>query len=343
MPSYSIIHDLGEVFANQLQNDYDQHLEATFKLHAHDILSATNDQVGERHGRLVARELVSIYNEEVRLSVASGQYPPVLVAQYLVDARGEAPSQSEVAQILEYVDIYRNVDHHSSTAVAQCVDTAVNTQGSLAWSSGKRRYLKNGAAFDTVKDFVVNSRSKLPSVPGNQTHWRAFAKFAFTNNAKTLFEDDSKHRGPMFVMHLVEAICAAYFPEYRIRGSVIYKIWHIQQTWVGERLFNRIGQGNISSGFGLLHRPCPWGVPQRTADILHVHPWEKYTDKAVMTTQLIANYENEKAKAERRGNFQRAQELGARLKNFEERRDRIVASKATSAAPNNQDELFNSH
>ncbi|KAK8178220.1 hypothetical protein BC567DRAFT_225076 [Phyllosticta citribraziliensis] len=123
----------------------------------------------------------------------------------------------------------------------------------------------------------------LPAQPGDERQKRPFARFGLTNNAKAMFEAYANHRGGnAYIMKLVEAICAAHFPQYSIQNFVIYKVWKLDQALAGEILFARIGSGNISSGFGLGHSPA--ALHDDDAKKLGTHDWHSYTRKAVRLT-----------------------------------------------------------
>jgi hypothetical protein len=195
---------------------------------------------------------------------------PSIYIHYLVKRNGQSPTPTQISRLLDKMELYLDTKSQESCEFAGEVDTQMSRPDHIqrekwrnAARKGQRRYLngENPSAtaqrIAVTRRFIQLLRRRLRnSVDLNKPLPRPLSDVGFATSPLEQLGQQEKHDSSNYLMNLAEAICMVEFPEYRIRGYILFHCFKPIHAHIGEILFSRLAQCYISNGGGFSHHPA---------------------------------------------------------------------------------------
>ncbi|KAL1381858.1 hypothetical protein HDK64DRAFT_313498 [Phyllosticta capitalensis] len=191
-----------------------------------------------------ARAFLNLYKEQREHpdTQLDGQKQPVIYAQFICDEHGRSPPVKHLRQIHKALENYLADDDYAYEVECQFLSQKAE--------KGVRMYLKKNGRKEKLRTFMASLIRRLPA-DDDEFRPRALAEYGYTNNDKLRLKQHAEHIKSNPIMCLVAAACKLHFPAYTLHQFTVYRCWAVEQAAFAEILLTRLGQADITSGFGM--------------------------------------------------------------------------------------------
>jgi hypothetical protein len=160
-----------------------------------------------------------------------------------------------------------------------------------ASEAGGRRYCGKDSAKKNILNWIEAIRARLQTEPAGDPLSRPLSEVGYATYPDHRLKQHRMHDSSNYIMNIVDAICRADFPNYKISQFVIFRLFDPMQGRLAEILFTRFAQGYITHGGGFSHAQA--GASFFHANDLPIGDYKKLKIKAQRDPIYLARLQKE--------------------------------------------------